>query len=73
MMQDFPPFKPDPNRSKITSPTCPSLLIYCGYISEKRIWFTWFIVLNATFSNISATLYIMATSFSGERSRSTRR
>ena len=34
------------------------------------IWLIWFIVLNATYSNISI---IMATSFSGERSRSTRR
>jgi hypothetical protein len=36
------------------------------------IWLIWFIVLNATFSNISA-ISIMATSFSGGRSRSTRR
>ena len=32
-----------------------------------RIWLIWFLVFNATFS------YIMATSFSGGRSRSTRR
>jgi len=30
-------------------------------------------MFNATFSNISATMYIMATSFSGGGSRSTRR
>ena len=43
--------------------------IVCIYWS---IWF-WFLVFNATFSNMSATFFIMATSFSGGGSRSTQR
>ena len=42
-------------------------------ILGNSLMIDWFIVFNATFSNISVTEYIMATSFSGGRSWSTRR
>ena len=51
-------------------------IMYCFIKEFKRNqkidWFFW-CHGNATFSNISARFYIMATSFSGGRSRSTRR
>ena len=43
------------------------------YVKDIWNWIFEFLVFNATFSNISATGYIMATSFSGGGSRSTRR
>ena len=48
----------------------PSLVPFGPVVSD---WLIDFWCFNATFNNISATMYIMATSFSGGGSRSTRR
>jgi len=51
-----------------------------SWLYRTRIWqqrlknfHGWFLVFNTTFSNISASLNIMATSFSSGRSQNTRR
>ena len=49
-----------------------SHLLLFVFILQLIFYLIWVLVFNATFSNISAISIIMATSFSGGRSRSTR-